>query len=37
MNEAINQVEATVVILLLITAFKSAFLPNLSMRTSWPM
>jgi len=37
MNEAINQVAATVVILSLITAFKTAFFPNLSLRTLWPM
>jgi len=37
MNEAIDQVAATVVIMPLITAFKTAFLPNLSLRTLWPM
>jgi len=37
MNEAINQVAPTVVILPLVIAFKTAFLPRLSTRTLWPM
>jgi hypothetical protein len=37
MSEAIDQVAARAVILLAIAAFNTVVLPNLSMRTSWPL